>query len=110
MHIRRDPSCVQFLLWRCTPDLPLEPEELCQKIGQSLINNGFVDKSRETWLLVYEETKQHHQIVLVPKTGRIQVRVHYLIPVPQRPLVAFSLACQLADFLGDTHPKAEQLR
>ncbi len=110
MQIQRDPSCVQFLLWRCVPESSYEAEELCSLLGRCLLKVGFVDHTRETWLLVYEDPRLHHQVVLVPRTGRIQIRVHYLVPIPQRPLVAFSLACQIADFLEESHPNAEQIR
>jgi len=110
MQIQRDPSCVQFLLWRCVPEHPRDPEESCSLVGRCLLHAGFVDQTRETWLLVYEDPHSHHQVVLVPRTGRIQIRVHYLVSIAQRPLVAFSLACQIADFLGESYPKAEQLR
>ena len=110
MEIRRDPGCVQYLLWRCTPTQEIEAEELCERIGSALLRAGFLDCSQEIFLLVYKEPKHHHQILLVPRTGRIQLRVHYLIPPLERPMVAYSLACQLADILHEAHPPLETFR
>lgn len=84
-------SCHRMLVWefaRIAPSAALELIELLGEIGYSeQLRSPLV---RE---LVHPE---EHSVVIVPRTGRVQIRVHYLTPLEAREATAREVARELA--------------
>lgn len=79
MSLTRDPSCMRDMLWR----IQLEGADL-REIAGKLEADGWVDRSRLP-LLVDLHGPEGHALVMVPRTGRVQLRLHYLTPAEVRP-------------------------
>jgi len=96
LAIRLGHGCHRLLSWECA----LEQIEVAQQIADCLPRAGFRDTSQ--FPRVREFVNPHgHSVVVVPSTGRVQLRIHYLTPLPQRESSARLLASQIEDLLGD---------
>lgn len=72
--------------------LPFE----CRPLVERWLARGVFSEQRHhagLWLL---ETRDGHQCVIVPSTGRIQLRIHPVVEPAARAAVAWTLAKQLA--------------
>jgi len=56
-----------------------------------LVDRGLVARDPGPGVVTFETT-EGHILVVVPRTGRVQIRVDYVVPVPQRARVAERLA------------------
>lgn len=73
--LKVDPSCYRALRWRM--DFDLEAEGMLT-LGSALKKKGFKSITDVLFpALISLESAAGHQIVLVTKTGRIQIRIHY---------------------------------
>jgi len=96
--LRREHGCARDLLWRCevadeavTGTLSLLREHSRpQNLGPSLGVDLF-------------EVAGEHTIVLVRRTGRIQIRIHGLTPPSSRAEAAERVAAWLNDLVGRHH-------
>lgn len=84
-------GCYQKLVWELTP----RDRERATRLAQKLSELGFRDESRHPAVREFADPSGH-LVVLVPKTGRLQLRIHYLTPVADRREAARALANVLA--------------
>jgi len=97
MDLSRDFGCFRSLNWRC--DLPTGSD--CDVIVAALVKRGF-EAVRPSGVLRLLRDATGHEVVLVPATGRVQIRVHYLTPEEERRFTAERIFCWLVRIvLGD---------
>ena len=80
--ISKDPGCLRDMLWRISFD-DLE----AKGVGARLLAAGWTNRARMPVLLDLEGP-QGHVLVIVPRTGRMQLRLHYLTAHEDRPSTA----------------------
>ena len=103
LGLRLGHSCHRMLVWECERlgrDLALGLPEFLRELGYS-------EHSRSP--LVRELVHPcEHSVVIVPRTGRLQIRVHYLTPLESREAEAKVVARDLSSFIEaqarDTRP------
>lgn len=83
MELARDQSCFRSLNWRC--DLPAGSD--CDRLAATLAEKGFAAVGGPSAIRTLR-SPEGHEVVLVPRTGRVQIRVHYLTPEEERRFVA----------------------
>lgn len=80
MRLEKDHSCRTGLAWRTT--IPQGP------LGDALLDAfddaGFPLSSESFGLVVFEERNTRHRVLVVPATGRLQLRLHYITPSESR--------------------------
>lgn len=76
--LSRDPSCLKDLAWRM--DIPPDAVEA---VVDRLVERGHRLVSRSMVIIV--DTEEGHRYVFVPRTGRVQLRISYLVPKDDRP-------------------------
>lgn len=80
MRLEKDHSCRTGLAWRTT--IPRGP------LGDALLDAfddaGFPLSSESFGLVVFEERNTRHRVLVVPATGRLQLRLHYITPSENR--------------------------
>jgi hypothetical protein len=83
-------SCYRQLTWECL----FEPPAAATTIIEQLLARGFIDDSHSALVreLLHPE---EHRIVIIPSTGRVQLRLHYLTPQNERGTVAQGFALLL---------------
>lgn len=84
MELTRDQSCVDRINWRC--DLPptMSGDALFERLSKL---EGYRVEGPGPLLYVVRGPDQH-QILIVPRTGRVQIRVSYDVPKLERRLAA----------------------
>ncbi len=89
-RLERDVTCRQDLNWR----LYLQADSLAiEDLATALQQKSYRGHITPFYPQVYElHRAEGHVVVLVPKTARIQIRVHYLTPKAERKHVALVLA------------------
>lgn len=87
VQIRAGHSCYRGLTWDCE----LTPRKSVDLIIAHLLSLGFKDESRGARVreLAHPEG---HRVILIPSTGRVQLRLHYLTPPEKRREVAENFA------------------
>lgn len=90
--LRPDPSCRYLLSWAIEVGGGLTPGSFVD----NLIERGWTDTSRVEVLrqIVHPDG---HELLFVPATGRLQLRLHYLIPKHQRRAVAAAIGAALSE-------------
>ncbi len=78
--LEQDHGCYFGLSWRCSFDPPVSPEQLVE----GLCAAGWKDNSARNTLLYELRHRDGHTLVIVPRTGRVQLRLNYLVPREQR--------------------------
>lgn len=74
-------ACIQHLLWQLTLDEELNVEALTERLDQALTRlQGPPTLPLRVW-----RDERESQLLLVLSTGRIQLRLHYLIEPDERP-------------------------
>ncbi|MCA9648839.1 MAG: hypothetical protein KC501_02970 [Myxococcales bacterium] len=91
LGLRRDHGCMHDLQWR----LDLPPGLGTEGLERRLAGHGFVAKAPGPGVLVFDGCSGH-VLVIVPRTGRVQIRVDCGVPRERRPRVAAELAQMLA--------------
>jgi len=94
LGLRLGHSCHRDLVWECArlaPGVALALPELLGELGYS--EQGRSPLVRE---LVHP---REHGVVIVPRTGRVQIRVHYLTPLEARAQAAHELAREISELL-----------
>jgi hypothetical protein len=79
MELTRDFGCLRSLSWRC--DLP--PGSDCDVLIGALMEKGFAQVPSPSVLRLIR-SPEGHEILFVPRTGRVQIRVHYVTPEEER--------------------------
>ncbi len=87
--------CHRLLSW----DYELQDRDSALRLAQRLPDSGFSDESRVSVVLEFC-SPEGHNVVLVPSTGRIQIRIHYLTPLDQRESAALRVEQQLTSALA----------
>lgn len=72
----------------------------------ALLAAGYKDDSRCDWLRELRHDAGHC-VVFVPRTGRVQIRLHYLTREPEREPTANALASEFARLLLSAERDAE---
>lgn len=94
LDLRLGHSCHRNLVWECArlaPAAALALPELLREVGYSeQVRSPLV---RE---LVHP---REHGVVIVPRTGRVQIRVHYLTPLEAREQAAHEVAREISELL-----------
>lgn len=92
-----DPSCCRGLHWR----VPL-PEDLpIDTLAERLIARGWRDVSTAPFLRVLEN-EARHDLVIVPRTRRAQLRLDYLVPGESRRAVAEQVGAEIMASFEET--------
>lgn len=99
VELERDPGCTRSLNWSCRFECPA-PELVAR-----LVARGIRDLSRLAGLADLR-LEQRHQLVVVPATGRVQLRLDVAVPRERRAEEALRVASAVVALL--TTPK-EQL-
>ena len=88
-------SCHRMLVW----DLGRVATQLASRLPEGLLGLGYFERSFSK--LVQElGHPEGHSVVVVPRTGRLQIRVHYLTPIEAREAAARRVADDVASSLG----------
>lgn len=77
--LHRDHGCRRDLLWRM--ELPVSVD--VGALADRLVGEGWRDRSPAPQVRTLEGP-DGHGLVLIPRTGRIQIRVHYLVAHGER--------------------------
>lgn len=87
-------SCHRMLVWECARIAP----SVAQALPEALARVGYTEDSRSPLVrdLVHPAG---HSVVIVPRTGRVQIRVHYLTPLEAREHAACEVAEELSAVL-----------
>ncbi len=88
----RGHGCFRRLTWEIHLG---EPPRSWPSFRDALVGGGFVDHTRLPSVWDFEAPGGHRLIVL-PETGRLQLRLHYLSEPDGRPELALSMASGLA--------------
>jgi len=99
LGLRLGHSCHRNLVWECArvaPAAALALPELLRECGYS--EQGRSPLVRE---LVHP---REHGVVIVPRTGRVQIRVHYLTPLEAREQAACEVAREISELLARRAP------
>jgi hypothetical protein len=83
IELTREPGCCGELAWR----LDLSPDRDFSAVARGLIDRGYEGRCLSQMLKVLRHP-QGHEVVLVPRTGRVQLRVYYLTAHEDRPVAA----------------------
>lgn len=107
MQLRRDPGCIHGLTWRLRVERDGDLTKLLRAIGAA----GWKESPGIGELLVYA-VPGGHRLLLVPSTGRVQIRLDYRLGVAQRPLAAQAIVASLTRWMdaAGPHPAPAQPR
>ncbi len=89
--VRPDPGCSRDLLWRI--DLPAGCEPRAYARGLSACD---LTLDRAVGGVLFFSHPEGHQVVVVPRTGRAQLRLDGLVPRPARRTLAERLGTAIA--------------
>lgn len=89
-------GCYRHLTWECV----LAERGRAGALAEGLRALGFSDVSANALIRELVDAEQH-RVIVVPRTGRVQIRVHYLTPYEARRAAARGVAAALASALAD---------
>lgn len=98
MRLRPSPSCTQQLNWEVSLAPPATDEDTSRWVAwlrQTLPTQGFADVSTMDAFATFQKAG-HATIVIVPKTGRVQLRLDIRTPKEERAHLATAFAQQMA--------------
>lgn len=107
MQLRRDPGCIHGLTWRLQPRCDVDLARLLRGVAAA----GWKESPGIGELLIYA-IPGGHRLLLVPSTGRVQIRLDYRLGVAQRPLAAQAIVASLTRWMdaAGPHPAPAQPR
>ncbi len=88
--IVRDQACIRDLLWR----IEVGDRDQTAQLSQRLTTLGWANASAFAQLLDLE-SPDGHRLIIVPRTGRVQLRVSYLVPRDERKQAALRIYDEL---------------
>lgn len=97
LRLSLDHSCRRLLAWRGQLERGAQGEAL----ESAFATEGFGLVDPQPGFVVFEESRTKHRVLVVPATGRLQVRLHYTTPEDQRPLEAARIGEALGRALED---------
>jgi hypothetical protein len=83
LALTREVTCIRSLAWRC--DLPITTD--WSALGRELTAAGLAPRATLGGLLRFESASKA-EVLLVATSGRVQLRVHYTVPQPERKFAA----------------------
>ena len=86
LPLEREPTCFRCLSWRC--DLPAETD--LDRLQALLLQQGWQVNSGVALLRIF--TFGLNEVSIVPRTGRVLIRVNALVPELERRIAAESMA------------------
>ncbi|MFK7992095.1 MAG: hypothetical protein AB8I08_39115 [Sandaracinaceae bacterium] len=86
MELLDEPTCIRNLTYRVEPADPLQGARVIRACVDAAWSHG-----AEIGQLHVFVDPNGHQVLVVPTTGRIQIRVMYTVPYEQRRLAAQAL-------------------
>lgn len=96
LALTREVSCIRSMAWRC--DLPVSTN--WRRLVAALVAAGLHELSAVRGLYrLGNDTGD--EVLLVPLTGRVQIRVHYTIPEHERRFAAERLFQRVVYAFGD---------
>lgn len=96
LALSREVSCIRSLAWRC--DLPIATD--WPRLIAALIAGGLAPRTAVRGLYrLGNDTGD--EILLVPASGRVQIRVHYTIPEHERRFAAERLFQRVVYAFGE---------
>ena len=96
MRLELGHSCYRNLNWECVGGT----REQAVALADALPALGYVDESYDSFVRIFS-SEDDHTIVLIPRTGRIQIRIHYLTPAGTRADAAAAVMFLLRHALSD---------
>lgn len=94
LGLRLGHSCHRMLVWECERIA----RDAVLGLPAFLAERGYSEQSRSP--LVRELFHPcEHSVVIVPRTGRVQIRVHYLTPLEAREAAATAVARDLGAYI-----------
>ncbi|RDV37503.1 hypothetical protein DV096_13400 [Bradymonadaceae bacterium TMQ3] len=97
LNLRKDRACIDDLLWRL--DLPEDTD--LTRLPDALREVGLTRRGQASSLPMWVFfSAEDHRLLVVPATGRLQLRVHYATPRDTRRNAARALAEQVARALA----------
>jgi len=72
-------SCRRLLYWECQA----ADKRQLETLALGLVARGYRDGSRSPFFRELWHPDEH-SVLIVPRTGRVQIRVHYLTPLAER--------------------------
>lgn len=88
-------SCHRMLVWECVRIAP----GVALALPEALAEVGYTE-DRRTPLVRELVHPAAHSVVIVPRTGRVQIRVHYLTPLEAREAAACQVARELSALIA----------
>ena len=94
------PSCLRRLAWECI----FSSDSLKRQLPSVLLSARYDDESRCDWLREFRH-RSGHSVLFVPRTLRVQIRLHYLTPEAERSVAAHALAAELCELFRAASPE-----
>ncbi len=94
--VRPDPGCSRGLLWRVHVAPGLDPSVADRRFRAA----GF-ERVRAAGGVVFYEDGRGDALVFVPRTGRVQIRLHYLVPHAERDELARAVGGAILRAFGE---------
>lgn len=101
-ELAEEAGCCDLLHWRCS-----WPAEMAR--AERLLDLGYRPHCRHPALAVYRHPDEH-EVVLVPRTGRVQIRVDLGVEREKRRQVALAIHADLRRVLLETPVAAMRKR
>jgi len=96
LALTREVSCIRSLAWRC--DLPVSTH--WRRLIDALVAGGLRELTAVRGLYRLGNDRGD-EVLFVPLTGRVQIRVHYTIPEHERRFAAERLFQRVVYAFGD---------
>ena len=93
MRIEPEDTCIRHLAWRVVP--AGDPLAAVSALVEALRAAGWPEERRAPGLLAFPRPGGH-RVLVVPATGRVQIRLHYTVPEAERPAAAQAILAELA--------------
>ena len=108
MPLRAEPGCIRQLTWRPAASSP----ELALRLWSALRARGLTKSRPLPGLQVFSgrfeaSADWSHRVLLVPASGRIQLRLDYRVPYERRRREAERLWATLQRWLGEATPPGD---
>lgn len=94
MELLPEPTCIRNLTYRVEPTQPA----LGARVIRACVNADWSHGAEIGQLHVFVDSNGH-QVLVVPTTGRVQIRIMYTVPYESRRAAAEALFAQLASWI-----------
>jgi hypothetical protein len=97
LRLSAEAGCIELLKWRCHLPNTLDSAGVACRLAE----RGFSTRLFDNWLIVLASA-DGSEIRLVPRTGRVQIRVGYATPKCDRPARAELVLAELERACAET--------